>query len=165
MTLGRKKDLLALCDQSGGWVVPCLMPKTTGGSSLTFGAEFMISRPIFLLNKPSLSGKTNPDMVTERKQNIVGHFSACNGLLSSWPVSSYHCFLASGVLANENYFFFTLPHCIFYYPESSFSVLDTLLGWSCDSTLSRETEELSFFRCKDCVRPLAVCAGAEYTTK
>lgn len=162
MTLGRKNELLALCDQSGGWVVPCLKPMTTGGSSLTFGAEFMIASPIFIVNEP-LSGKTNPDMVTERKQNIFGHFSASNGLLSSWPVSSYHCFLASGVLANKSYFF--LPSCIFYYPESSFSVLDTLLGWSCDSTLSRKTEELSFLRCKDCVRPLAVCAGAEYTTK
>lgn len=115
------------------------------------------SSPIFFLNKPFLSGKRIPNIVTERKQNIVGHFSACNGLRSPWPVSNYHCFRASGVLANENTFFFLLAFFSTQNPpRDPLAVLDTLLDWSCDSTLTGKTEELSFLRCKDCVRPLAV---------
>lgn len=165
MTLGRKKWVSGSMWPVREWIVTFLQPMTTGGLSLTFGAELMVSSPIFFLNKPFLPGKTIPNVVSERKQNIVGHFSASNGLWSPWPVSNYHCFLASGVQANENTFFSLLAFFSTQNPpRGPLAVLDTLLDRSCDSTLAGKTEELSFLRCKDCVRPLALCAGAEYTT-
>lgn len=74
-------------------------------------------------------------------------------------------FLHQGSWPAKTTFFSLLAFFTTQNPPSLLGSLDTLLGCSCDSTLSRKTEELSFLRCKDCVRPLAVCAGAEYTTE